>query len=61
VIWAEGVFDFRESMIGSCIGVLRRRKGARENEVKELDRKRVIERRTDEEGHLKWVTLRCRR
>jgi hypothetical protein len=55
------MFNFRERMVGSCIRVLGSRKGARENEVEELDRERVVKRRTDEKRHPKWVALRCRR
>ena len=42
MIWAEGVFDFREWVIRSFVWVLRCRKGARKNEVKEFDRERVV-------------------
>jgi hypothetical protein len=38
VIWAEGVFDFRERMIRSCVRVFRCRKGGRENKVEEFNR-----------------------
>ena len=61
MIWAEGVFDFREKMVRSCVRVLRRRKGEREDEVEEFDRERVVKRRTNEEGHSKWVALGRRR
>ena len=52
MIWAEGVFNFRERMIRSYVRMLRCRKGVREDEVEEFNGKRVMERRTDEEGHL---------
>ena len=45
------MFDFRERIIRSCVWVFKCRKGGRENEVEEFDRHRVMERRTDEEGH----------
>lgn len=38
MIWAEGVFDFRERMIRSCVRVFRCRKGGRENKVEEFNR-----------------------
>lgn len=42
MIWAEGVFDFRERIVRSFIRVFRCRKRARENEVEEFDRERVV-------------------